>query len=321
MKKRITLFYLIVFIGVLVTSCGPSAKEHESKRVADSTRLADSLAMVQARLQRNADSITKNGSNINELNLSTKTPKDKKFIKTAETKFLVKNVRRASEILEDLAAKYSGYVTYTNLRNTERDFSEIRISRDSILRSKIIIVENQINLRIPNENLDSLVRELNKLILFLDYRIVKMDDISFNILANQKAIERLKTYDTRQKQHIDKKASKLKETTSAEESVLNRQQQSDNLQLESLALEDQVKYCTLTIYIYQKPIYYNETQVYPNIDLYRPNLGTRIISALVNGWIIFEDIVVFLFNIWWLIVIIIGGLVVFRFWRKRRRKQ
>jgi len=42
-----------------MTSCGPSAKELEEKRIADSIRVADSLAMVQAEQQRIADSIAK----------------------------------------------------------------------------------------------------------------------------------------------------------------------------------------------------------------------------------------------------------------------
>jgi hypothetical protein len=258
---------------------------------------------------------------MNDLNLATKTPAEKKFIKTAETKFLVGNVRKASDKIEDLAAKYSGYLTYSHLQNRESDQSCMEINRDSVLISKQIIVENQIELRIPNENLDSLVRELNKLILFLDYRIVKMDEITFNILANQKATERLKNYDIRQKKHIDTKASKLKETTNAEENVLNRQLQADQLEVENLALADQVKYCRLTIFIYQKPIYYKEIQVLPNTESSRPNLFSRILNALVDGWIIFEYFIVFLFRIWWLFVLFAAGFVAFRFWKKGKKKS
>jgi hypothetical protein len=52
---------LILVIGVvaLMTSCGPSAKEKEATRIADSTRVADSIAMVQAQQQHIADSIAK----------------------------------------------------------------------------------------------------------------------------------------------------------------------------------------------------------------------------------------------------------------------
>ena len=52
---------LILVIGAVafMSSCGPSAKEKEAKRIADSTRVADSMALVQANQQRVADSIAK----------------------------------------------------------------------------------------------------------------------------------------------------------------------------------------------------------------------------------------------------------------------
>ncbi|MFZ4570828.1 MAG: hypothetical protein ACOYM0_06755 [Bacteroidales bacterium] len=50
---------LLLVIGAVafMTSCGPSAKEIEAKRVADSTKVADSMALVQAAQQKIADSI------------------------------------------------------------------------------------------------------------------------------------------------------------------------------------------------------------------------------------------------------------------------
>ena len=57
MKKLATL--LVIGVVAFMYSCGPSAKEIEEKRIADSIRVADSLAMVQAEQQRIADSIAK----------------------------------------------------------------------------------------------------------------------------------------------------------------------------------------------------------------------------------------------------------------------
>jgi hypothetical protein len=57
MKKLATL--LVAGAVVFMYACGPSAKEKEEKRIADSIRVADSLAMVQAEQQRIADSIAK----------------------------------------------------------------------------------------------------------------------------------------------------------------------------------------------------------------------------------------------------------------------
>jgi len=57
MKKLAAL--LVVGAVAFMYACGPSAKELEEKRIADSIRVADSLAMVQAEQQRVADSIAK----------------------------------------------------------------------------------------------------------------------------------------------------------------------------------------------------------------------------------------------------------------------
>jgi len=47
----------LVILAFAVVSCGPSAKELEEKRIADSIVMADSIAMVQAAQQKVADSI------------------------------------------------------------------------------------------------------------------------------------------------------------------------------------------------------------------------------------------------------------------------
>lgn len=55
MKKLFAI--LAVGIVLLFASCGQSAKELEEKRIADSIRVADSLAMVKVQEQKIADSI------------------------------------------------------------------------------------------------------------------------------------------------------------------------------------------------------------------------------------------------------------------------
>ncbi|MEI6889235.1 MAG: hypothetical protein WCL03_08135 [Bacteroidota bacterium] len=58
-NKQMRKLALLLVIGAVafMTSCGPSAKEIEAKRVADSTKVADSMALVQAAQQKIADSI------------------------------------------------------------------------------------------------------------------------------------------------------------------------------------------------------------------------------------------------------------------------
>ena len=56
--KKLALILVIGAVAFL-SSCGMSAKEKAEKRIADSIRVADSIAMVQAEHQRVADSIAK----------------------------------------------------------------------------------------------------------------------------------------------------------------------------------------------------------------------------------------------------------------------
>jgi hypothetical protein len=56
--KKLAMILLAGTIAFMY-SCGPSAKEKEEKRIADSIKVADSLAMVQAEQQRITDSIVK----------------------------------------------------------------------------------------------------------------------------------------------------------------------------------------------------------------------------------------------------------------------
>lgn len=47
----------LMLLGFAVVSCGPTSKELEEKRIADSIATADSIALVEAEQQRLADSI------------------------------------------------------------------------------------------------------------------------------------------------------------------------------------------------------------------------------------------------------------------------
>ena len=303
----------IIFLGLticfILTNCDNGAKK--VAMISDSI-MADSLML---------DSIKKVEFLAKSIDLNTKTPSDRKFIKTTELKFKVGNVLYATERMEDLTSKYDGYLLYSNLVNHLENSGNSRISRDSILISKEIVVVNQIQLRIPNEKLDSFIRELNPLVVFLDYRIIKLNDVTLKFISNQKRTDRLQKYEKRQVQHIDSKASKLQETSNVEDHLLERQNQSDDLKLQSMALDDQVKYCNLTIDIYQKPIITKETVAnFDYVSDVKPNFFARIWDSIIQGWNILEEVVVFLVKIWgivFLTMVVVFGLRFLARWYKR----
>ena len=291
------IFLLGLLVCLTLTDCDSGSKRSAmimDYMVKDSL-MKDSIMKVEAATATLA----------NDINLNTKTPADKKFVKTAELKFKVGNVLYATEKIEDITLKYGGYLTYSNLQNKNENYNSSKISRDSLLIAKQIVVVNEIQLRIPNERLDSFIRELNPLVVFFDYRIIKLNDVTLQFVANQKKSDRLKKYDQRQAQHIDKSPGKLKETSLAEDKLLDRQNQADDLQMQSLSIEDQVKYCNLTINIYQKPIIVKE--VIANFDYVsdlKPNFFIRAWDSIVQGWWILCEVLVFLIKLWGIALLI-----------------
>jgi hypothetical protein len=297
-----------ITLGLALQGCSNGARRE--------VYLKDSL-MIDSIMR---DSISKTAVLAHSLDLNTKTPADKKFIKRADLKFKVGNVLYATEKMEDLTTKYGGYMLYSNLANRLENSDRSRISRDSILISKEIEVVNQLQLRIPNNKLDSFVRELDPLVVFLDYRIIRLNDVTLQFVSNQMRTERLQTYEKRQARHIDSKASKLPETSNAEDNLLDRQNQADNIKLQSLAMDDQVKYCDLSVDIYQKRIITKETIAdFDYVSEVKPNFFARMWDSIAQGWYILEDVVVFLIKVWGIAVLIITiafGVKLLRRWYK-----
>lgn len=239
--------------------------------------------------------------------------KGRKFIRTADLKFRVKSVIQSTYTIENIVSKEGGFVTYTNLKSDMNYENKTQVSADSTLETNYFTVNNSIVLRVPNYKLDTTLKQIAKTIEYLDYRIIKADDVALNILANSMTQKRMTKNEDRLTKAIDSRGKKLKETAISEELLLNKQEQSDNAYLANLSLDDQVNYSTVNLSLYQKQSFTRELVANDkNIKEYEPHLGLKIKEALVTGWDVLETIIVFLFQIWWLFLIATLGYLVYR---------
>jgi len=244
-----------------------------------------------------------------------------KFIRTADLKFKVKSVIKSTYNIEDLTARQGGFVTYTNLTSNIDEHESEKISRDSLLITTRFTVTNTITLRVPNTRLDSTLKEIAKNIDFLDYRIIKADDVALQLLSNNLTINRSGKNETRLTKAINNRGKKLKETTEAEEVLLNKQEQADQAKISNLSLRDQLNFSTINLIIYQPQTIKHE--LISNDERkkeYEPGLGTKTVDALLNGWDILEAVLVFIINLWGLILI--GGVVflIYKLYRIKFKK-
>lgn len=272
------LGFITLVFSVILFSCKKSEAPAEEAAFDSSSQLTDSISSSAA--------VQKKGDN-------------RKFIRTADLKFKVKNVPQSTYAIENATNQFGGYVNYTNLQTIVSDQFETKISQDSILETTKFSVENSMIIRVPNTKLDTLLKVISKQIAFLDYRLIKADDVSLQIVSNQLAQNRKTNHQKRLEKAIDSKGKKLNDITSAENELTTQKEQSDAAQIENISLQNQVNLSTIKLEIYQGESAKQE-RIANNKDKsdYQTNIGIQILDALKNGWYILKGIIIFIFNIW-----------------------
>ena len=233
---------------------------------------------------------------------------NRKFIRTADFQYKVKDVAQTTYNIENTTSKIGGFVTFTELKSTVNDKSETRVSQDSILETTKFTVENNITIRVPNTKLDTLLTSFRKEIAFLNFRIIKADDVSLQLLSNKMEQKRSSTTEKRVEKAIDSKGKKLNQIIDAEDNLASKKEANDTKTLENLAMNDQVNFSTVTIKLYQREEIKNELYASEkNINKYRPHLGLQIWDSLKTGWFMLEGIIAFVTQLWALFLITFLG--------------
>ena len=278
MNKNTKIVLTLLALG-LVLSCKERVAEESadySENVAtDSTSVVSSSAAVE----------NKNSN--------------RKFVRTADVKFKVKNVAKSTYAIEDATTKFGGFVTYTNLQSNIHSEDRTKVSQDSTLVTTKFKVDNNITIRVPNTKMDTVIKTIAKQIHFLDYRIIKADDVSLQMLSNELAQKRSNSSEKRLANAIDSKGKKLNQIVDAEATLDVKKEQNDASKLQNLSLQDQVNFSTLTINIYQDESIKQEMVANEkSINAYRPNIGLQIWDSIKTGWFMLENIVSFIVVLW-----------------------
>lgn len=278
MNKNTKIVLTLLALGLIV-ACKESVAEETpdySENVAtDSTSVVSSSAAVE----------NKNSN--------------RKFVRTADVKFKVKNVAKSTYAIEDATTKFGGFVTYTHLQSNIHSEDRTKVSQDSTLVTTKYKVDNNITIRVPNTKMDTVIKTIAKQIHFLDYRIIKADDVSLQMLSNELAQKRSNLSEKRLANAIDSKGKKLNQVVKAEETLDAKKEQNDASKLQNLSLQDQVNFSTLTLNIYQdesikQVMVANEK----SINAYRPNIGLQIWDSIKTGWFMLEHIISFIVVLW-----------------------
>ncbi len=170
----------------------------------------------------------------------------------------------------------------------------------------------------PNTKLDTTLKDIAKNIDYLDYRIIKADDVSLQTLANKLTESRAVKNETRLAKDIDNNTKKLAETITAEEILFNKQEQADNAKISNLSIADQVSFSTVNLLIYQRQtvkrtVIANDK----NITAYRAGFLSRLWDSIQFGWSVILELFLFVSKLW---AFLLGGLLLYWVYKRYKRK-
>ncbi len=287
---------IIVALTVLLTgyACNNAQNKEQLETLAKESKADSKLSSVAAE-ENNKDTT-------------------RKFIRTADIKFKVKNVADATYNIEDVVRKNAGFVTYTKLESIISNTTLTPVSSDSSVETTYYNVVNTITLRVPNTALDTTLKDISKNIDYLDSRTIIAEDVALQILSNKLVQKRIAKNEQRLTNAVDTKGKKLSETSVAEDLLLNKQEESDNAFIKNLSLNDQVNYSTVTIYLYQRETIKREVIANTkNISAYEQSFGSKILDELKKRWYVLAEIILLVTRLWGLIL---AGVVAFLLYKK-----
>ncbi len=292
MTKKTFHFVFILISSLLLFSCNSTDNKESNAFATDVVSASDEAAA---------------GLGLDSVNSPLR-----KIIQTADINCKVNDVLKMSLLLENATKNLQGIVSESTLSNQQMDTKELPFSADSLKEITSYQASAYLRLRVPAKYKDSLINMLPSLAIFVDSRKLLQTDATLSYLSNT-----LKTYAGSE---LEQKAEKGATNTKDLLSIADRNEKIIEKHIETLQINDDVAFATITINLYQ-PIQTRTTTIVNTEAAFKIPIGNSMGNALRNGTALFQNLLVGIVTLWPLWVLLILFLGVRNFYFKSRRVQ
>jgi hypothetical protein len=340
---------LLALICLLAYSCGPNAEQRSEYSKMDSLNAAGSPSQV---MKESSPSVSSDQTGIEKTKMDTKTilPGEenkkgatfslsqnlenlsdtiylqnvrlsKKFIKTADLRFKVKNVEQTTHKIETLAEKLNGYVYQSDIKSNRMSEQTIELSPDTMKLVFEYYIDNSLIIKVPHIYFDSVMNEIAKMHIYLDYRNIKTKDISTIFLRNKLKAEKNSEYEKRIQKASDQGNRRLDDIVEAERQASEMADKAIDKKIDNYQLQDSIDFSTITMNIYQSNSVHEEMVKNTRLKEYQPNFWQRAWAGFKTGWGVILDIIVALVYLWPLYLLAILVFFMIKYYTKRFMKK
>lgn len=245
-----------------------------------------------------------------------------KLIRNVNMKFKVKNVPETTYDIERIVIQNGGHIKRSDINNRNSYSSTTNISKDSAVVTHYGNIVSNIQLRVHYTKLDTLLKEIAPFAIHIDYRTIDVKDVTLELLAKKLKRERMGKKQNRISSAIDNRGRKLDDIMDAENALDRAAEQSDNALLEDYNIKDLMEYSTVNIELYQNTEQYQERILRVEaVKEYKPSFGSKIVSALQNGWELLSALLILLVNIWPVILILVIAIYTGIYLKNKKQKN
>lgn len=274
--KTAKVFFALTIAGASMVSCHSGMNNENT--VGRSAEPAAAKASEQSDLAADAKEINND---------------QRKVIKKADIRSRVKDVLATTTQLERVTRQIDGIVMSSHLENTEEMSYTRAFSEDSLKQIQSYVPSATLTLKIPVQHLDTFLNVLVSQSEFINSRNLALEDMTLQYLSNEL------------KQEASKAGNLPTKSVTNVDYIDQKTEQNINRKIENLSINDQVKYATLTVDLYEpKKVLIS---LVPNVDnMVAPRFGEQMKSALYNGWYLVKYLLIGLTNLW--VFILVGGI-------------
>ncbi|MDX2174128.1 MAG: DUF4349 domain-containing protein [Bacteroidota bacterium] len=293
LKKYHFIYLSTIASALLFQSCGGGRYEKEAYATSE----------YEAKQKAVADSVSAYSGGIKTDTINGITHN---FVRNANIKFKVKDVFNTTKQIEDIVAQNGGYVVLSDLKSNSNYMNTIQFKKDSVLELNYFTTISNISIRVPNKQLDSVVRKITEMAIFIDFRILKADDVKMKLYANKLAENRYNQYKKNVKKSVETTKAKLNQVNEAHETILEKQTLADQTSIESMDLIDHVNYSTLNLELYQAQSVTSEAKpLSTTIKPYEASFLSKLGHSFLNGFQLLKNLVLFFVDIWGILFILV----------------
>lgn len=267
---------------------------------------------------------TDTGATPDQLSSTAATYEDgkRRFVRTAQAQFRVKDVYRSALAIEDVAAAQGGFVVDNTIETQTQSVQRRPAGEGKLIELAEYTVHGRLSVRVPSANAQAFLRAIAKEMEFLDRRAFQANDVQFELLRRELTRRREELAQQQLGEIADApgRADRRAEVVAARSGAM---QQRDEALVAQKQYEDRIEFATIDLNLYQLPKI-RQTELTDVDAVFRangPGFFSRLGESLRVGWYGVLDLLLFLLRAWpaWLLLGV--GAYGFRRWLKARRAR